>query len=1354
MVGDTTVPMPPKKTRKRNRVPISCIICRRRKVKCDKTKPTCINCVKNGVADKCHYIEPSWAKEPNDMSTANTPQQKHEDLDQLIVTPTLSTTLSGSSVLSNSVDHASELKLLQEKMKELENENNNLRRKIGEYKGKSSQRMIRNQDTAGLMDCIFNSNILFIAKKGRNYNFTITYQISSFSWMFFVRNDFYLNDLWLKILKLRQHYEYYHSSKNSMLEKSSSNQFKYYNYKLSRLRGQESVSVTSKEKTSEHNSKLKRFLEGTLHLPRQTSEPVKSESPSYISSQLNISSQRCPVLHTSKSMPVQSQSHTNNVCPATGNNEPVSFRASQSLQSESTISAQSSQQNTPNDKYSSLNKNVVFTKCPVLHPNDSSLAFIEKSNSNLEKEVSPNGMIFDEYHNNISEDILTDNKVCPLMVGDAKALFKEKLSKMNLSAVRDTYSKSPLARTPEISETPKSVSDLKTEKYVPIAIKPDSRSSSIKRSHPDIGNTRDKRIKLISPSAIKNLNYNNTKQIISVIEQNLPSRKVVWLLIDRFFEKLYIQMPYVDEQNFRLRLASIINNGEMGSQRISLSSIGTKYCEEFLTICLMLIIIRLSWLSLPKDTTEDLSQTETLLLKPENFVTLVLIDLVKEVFSSAKLMSKPSLIIFQVGLFLKVCNTLSPEDGFDMDDSYTNNNTATSSKPYPANNASTMPITNSHNFNNLSGDLANESPNMNSPNFTSMLIQLAYTIGLNRDPLNFKNFYPSSANDDPANNARLFRKRHLWRKLWYGLVCISMEVNLSLGDYKKSIPIEFEFDPSLGNDMNKSWDCRVPGGIEQGVLERSYDNGKALQRELCVVQLFRECMGVYRWIYKGMKLLEAVDKPPETKDLQEVSNKLSDFLSEKSKHGFGMDLILSQAEIGNPFSGRNSAVWVKKYTIQIKLFRLKVHLLAKNMMFALNYLMLLNHEQKLSQLVSDKRTNTDKIEKQSSYIESFFETTLLLALDNFKMFTQLSDSMDSYFQNNCGELFICPYLLILNHRSHEFLISLILRLQQSSPVVMEILKKNNIEMEELTHRLFSYLDTFINKLDGLTKRYYYAWGLKKLVKLFYNILSNSQKFFNLNFKKLNVKKEEPLEQEIVEKTKDKSRPLSAFEIAFGTSKLPPVTDFNQNIPKEIPHSLPEHSYEPKSQNMMGHNRFSKISESNSAGLPSSPTFNTQYAHTPSDSDRGSVGSGINTAMNGIFNALGSEINELFDDNFLNDIGGFNMENFDGSMNNIATENNNLQVIPDGFNPDHRIVDSIYTEINNRQAPDFATPMAGNFEPTLAHLNAGSRRNEIYNSLNEIDFTNVDLTAGIDINEMEQGNTNGFNNLGLGWDFFQ
>ena len=58
--------MSPNKIQKpcgRKRVPLSCLICKKRKVKCDKIKPACSGCQKNGVAHLCKYMEPEWARE-------------------------------------------------------------------------------------------------------------------------------------------------------------------------------------------------------------------------------------------------------------------------------------------------------------------------------------------------------------------------------------------------------------------------------------------------------------------------------------------------------------------------------------------------------------------------------------------------------------------------------------------------------------------------------------------------------------------------------------------------------------------------------------------------------------------------------------------------------------------------------------------------------------------------------------------------------------------------------------------------------------------------------------------------------------------------------------------------------------------------------------------------------------------------------------------------------------------------------------------------------------------------------------------------------------------------------------------
>ena len=46
--------------KRRKRAPLSCLQCKRRKVKCDKHRPACGGCVKNGVGHLCEFVDPPW----------------------------------------------------------------------------------------------------------------------------------------------------------------------------------------------------------------------------------------------------------------------------------------------------------------------------------------------------------------------------------------------------------------------------------------------------------------------------------------------------------------------------------------------------------------------------------------------------------------------------------------------------------------------------------------------------------------------------------------------------------------------------------------------------------------------------------------------------------------------------------------------------------------------------------------------------------------------------------------------------------------------------------------------------------------------------------------------------------------------------------------------------------------------------------------------------------------------------------------------------------------------------------------------------------------------------------------------
>lgn len=63
---------------RRRRPPISCLNCRRRKVKCDRQKPSCGGCVKNGVGHLCEYVEPPWASKEA-LEGSKLAQEKYSD---------------------------------------------------------------------------------------------------------------------------------------------------------------------------------------------------------------------------------------------------------------------------------------------------------------------------------------------------------------------------------------------------------------------------------------------------------------------------------------------------------------------------------------------------------------------------------------------------------------------------------------------------------------------------------------------------------------------------------------------------------------------------------------------------------------------------------------------------------------------------------------------------------------------------------------------------------------------------------------------------------------------------------------------------------------------------------------------------------------------------------------------------------------------------------------------------------------------------------------------------------------------------------------------------------------------------
>ncbi|KAK9797567.1 putative Fungal-specific transcription factor domain-containing protein [Seiridium cardinale] len=70
--------------RRRNRVPLSCLPCRTRKLKCNRASPSCDNCTKRGDTQSCVYANPSTRRKNTNAGAANaTPDDMQNRIDRL-----------------------------------------------------------------------------------------------------------------------------------------------------------------------------------------------------------------------------------------------------------------------------------------------------------------------------------------------------------------------------------------------------------------------------------------------------------------------------------------------------------------------------------------------------------------------------------------------------------------------------------------------------------------------------------------------------------------------------------------------------------------------------------------------------------------------------------------------------------------------------------------------------------------------------------------------------------------------------------------------------------------------------------------------------------------------------------------------------------------------------------------------------------------------------------------------------------------------------------------------------------------------------------------------------------------------
>lgn len=194
----------------------------------------------------------------------------------------------------------------------------------------------------------------------------------------------------------------------------------------------------------------------------------------------------------------------------------------------------------------------------------------------------------------------------------------------------------------------------------------------------------------------------------------LPSKRILWTHVNRFFHFIYPFFPFLDEVHFRSNLERIL--GPLSYHDEPVSSVNVEGRIDLTTIGILCLVLRMSYLSLISnevlENTDVLKRTDDkeghLLLCP---IGIEFVDFSRFCLNQYQVSNRASLGVVQLVVYMRIYMEAAPEDpdgpGRDL-----------------------------HQVNN------------------GVLLQLAYLIGLNREPDKMM---------DTLNNAQLNNVR---RKLW------------------------------------------------------------------------------------------------------------------------------------------------------------------------------------------------------------------------------------------------------------------------------------------------------------------------------------------------------------------------------------------------------------------------------------------------------------------------------------------------------------------------------------------------------------------------------------------------------------
>lgn len=502
-------------------------------------------------------------------------------------------------------------------------------------------------------------------------------------------------------------------------------------------------------------------------------------------------------------------------------------------------------------------------------------------------------------------------------------------------------------------------------------------------------------------------------QELHLIEQLrliIPKQKVIWLLINKFFKSIYPYMPFVDEEDFKKEMHRIIGPEGYMDKQVDLK---VEKRLDFAYMGILLFILRLVYLSLLSNknseneinmnSSDEEPKAQELKYLLNNPITINIVDMAKLCLDQFDLFQKSNLVILQCALLKRIYNMCSPEDGDGAD----------------------------------GGD---------SQIFNGTLIQVAYSIGINREPDKFE-----ERDGKKTNN--------LIRKMWYYLVASDIAEAYQYGN-PTGISRQF-YDTKLPYYEPGNENC-ADNAIEQNVISTySYFE----QYYIHTLKILKLCLNIQTPANIGLLVKYVSDF--ETL-LDENYGTISQFLTpfDSNKYGFPFIKVLKC----------RNYIHMKSF-LNIIFFQLYLHYELKNQQeYAYFYLK-----------------------------KGFVSSSLEFLPELFKLIFHSSE----YFGES-AEMILNPVVESLTHKTNQMSLVLMLKinceiytLRKNGAHRFNLANEPDYKLKFVrllkVSKILEILTRYgVSAMSRLSNRYYYAWKITKAHTFLLNLAGSEDfhKFFD------------------------------------------------------------------------------------------------------------------------------------------------------------------------------------------------------------------------------------------------------------------